>query len=221
MAESNTILREDLYEAVWERPVRTIARELGVSDVALAKTCRKLKIPLPGVGYWAKHAANQVAAIPTLPRLRYGETQVAYFPGRLGGPPVPKTVLSPTMSGLPFVPVALELEFPHRLIRNSIPYLEGEGKGNFCGCHTPCIAVRVSPKMLDRSYRIMDAVFKSLEARGYAPEVISPVLGRSYYSGGIEIERSSRTGGRRQLGMCVSDNYLCAFKGARRSRRLF
>jgi len=26
-------------------------------------------------------------------------------------------------------------------------------------------------------------------------------------------------GPRRQLGMCLSDNYLCAFKGARRSRR--
>ncbi|MDT8068597.1 MAG: hypothetical protein ROO76_10585 [Terriglobia bacterium] len=33
-----------------------VAERFGVSDVALAKTCRKLKVPVPGRGYWAKKA---------------------------------------------------------------------------------------------------------------------------------------------------------------------
>jgi hypothetical protein len=63
--------REDLYEKVWSAPMTTVAKEFGVSDVALAKTCRKLHIPVPGRGYWAKKAANQpVAPRPALPKVQ-------------------------------------------------------------------------------------------------------------------------------------------------------
>ena len=51
--------REKLYDEVWAEPMLKVAPRYGVSDVALAKTCRKLKIPLPGRGYWAKLAAGQ------------------------------------------------------------------------------------------------------------------------------------------------------------------
>lgn len=36
--------REELYTLVWSKPTRTIAKELGISDVALGKTCRKLSV---------------------------------------------------------------------------------------------------------------------------------------------------------------------------------
>ncbi|SOO05641.1 hypothetical protein XFF7767_460031 [Xanthomonas citri pv. fuscans] len=45
--------REELYEMVWERPVLVLAKEIGVSDVALSKACRKAGIPLPNRGHWA------------------------------------------------------------------------------------------------------------------------------------------------------------------------
>ena len=45
-----------------------LAPKYKVSDVALAKTCRKLKIPLPGRGYWAKLAAGKsLRGRPPLP----------------------------------------------------------------------------------------------------------------------------------------------------------
>jgi hypothetical protein len=60
--------RKELYEKVWKVPMQRLAKEFGVSDVALAKTCKKLHIPVPGRGYWAKKMANQpVAARPVLP----------------------------------------------------------------------------------------------------------------------------------------------------------
>ncbi|QNI32085.1 site-specific integrase [Alloacidobacterium dinghuense] len=51
--------REELYEKVWTMPVRIVAREYGVSDAAIAKACRRLQVPVPGRGYWAKRAANR------------------------------------------------------------------------------------------------------------------------------------------------------------------
>lgn len=53
------IKRSDLYEEVWRDPMTTVAARYGVSDVGLAKICRKNDIPLPPRGYWAKHAAGR------------------------------------------------------------------------------------------------------------------------------------------------------------------
>jgi len=60
------IRRDDLYKAVWSKPIGTLAQEWGISDVGLAKACRKTGIPLPGLGYWAKVAVGRVAAPPPL-----------------------------------------------------------------------------------------------------------------------------------------------------------
>ena len=51
--------RDQLHEEVWSQPMWKLAPKYKVSDVALAKTCRKLKIPVPGRGYWAKLAAGK------------------------------------------------------------------------------------------------------------------------------------------------------------------
>jgi hypothetical protein len=40
--------REALYHLVWTAPVAEVAERLGVSDVALAKLCRRAAIPTPG-----------------------------------------------------------------------------------------------------------------------------------------------------------------------------
>lgn len=63
--------REELYENVWKVPLRTLAKEYGVCDVALGRTCRKLNVPVPGRGYWAKKAAHlPLPARPPLPIAR-------------------------------------------------------------------------------------------------------------------------------------------------------
>jgi hypothetical protein len=66
--------RDVLYEEVWEEPMQRLAAKYGISDVGLAKACRKLRVPLPGLGYWAKKAAGKKVpkrpAPPTLPNSR-------------------------------------------------------------------------------------------------------------------------------------------------------
>src|SRR5438876_430201 len=59
---------KELHELVWTTPLRTVATGLGISDVALAKTCRRADVPVPPRGYWArKHASLPVGRTP-LPR---------------------------------------------------------------------------------------------------------------------------------------------------------
>ena len=58
--------REDLYLLVWTLPTTKVALILGVSDVAVAKRCKKLNIPKPSRGYWAKVQSGLTPNIPQL-----------------------------------------------------------------------------------------------------------------------------------------------------------
>ncbi|MBZ9974211.1 MULTISPECIES: hypothetical protein [unclassified Mesorhizobium] len=62
--------REELFALVWERPTSEIAKELGISDVALAKLCRRLQVPKPPRGYWAKVQAGGGPRRPPLGAFR-------------------------------------------------------------------------------------------------------------------------------------------------------
>jgi hypothetical protein len=61
------ISRRDLYELVWSEPTTTLAERFGISDVGLAKVCRRSDIPAPPRGYWAKIAAGDSLSRPELP----------------------------------------------------------------------------------------------------------------------------------------------------------
>lgn len=63
----NEFTREELYELVWREPKRSLAEKLGVSDVAIGKTCRKAGIPVPERGYWARKDAGKPTIQPSLP----------------------------------------------------------------------------------------------------------------------------------------------------------
>lgn len=65
-----TLSRLELYDLVWSKPRTELANELGVSDVAIGKYCRKSNIPAPPPGYWAKlHSGRSVSRIPLPLRL--------------------------------------------------------------------------------------------------------------------------------------------------------
>lgn len=48
-----------MQKMVWEKSTVKIAKELGVSDVAIAKFCKIHNINKPPRGYWAKMAGNE------------------------------------------------------------------------------------------------------------------------------------------------------------------
>ena len=71
--------RQKLYDEVWTDPVTVVAERYGLSDVGLAKICRKLSIPVPTRGYWAKVKAGKKMRRIALP-VRTGLTPGFRFP---------------------------------------------------------------------------------------------------------------------------------------------
>lgn len=66
--------RREFYDLVWSKPMTHVAKELGVSDVALHKVCRKHGIPNPPAGWWAKKAAGKRADQIALPETKQGQS---------------------------------------------------------------------------------------------------------------------------------------------------
>ena len=71
------VSREALYEEVWTDAVTVVAPRYGLSDVGLVKICKKLGIPVPPRGYWAKLKAGR----PTRRRARPFRTDTAVRTG--------------------------------------------------------------------------------------------------------------------------------------------
>lgn len=51
--------RSALYDLVWSTPMHSLAPRFGLSDVGLAKICKRASIPRPRRGYWAKLAVGK------------------------------------------------------------------------------------------------------------------------------------------------------------------
>ena len=72
---TRTITRKQLYEKVWSTPMTAISKEYGLSDVGMAKLCKRHDIPRPPRGYWAQVQHGQIQQALTLQH-----QQVQYSP---------------------------------------------------------------------------------------------------------------------------------------------
>ncbi|MBI1308957.1 MAG: hypothetical protein GC129_03720 [Proteobacteria bacterium] len=54
-----TLTRQQLDDLVWSEAMRNLAARIGISDVAIAKHCRKCNIPVPPRGHWNKLQAGK------------------------------------------------------------------------------------------------------------------------------------------------------------------
>jgi hypothetical protein len=100
--------RQELYELVWSQPMQSLAKTFGISDVALAKRCRAVDVPVPPRGYWARKAAGQQPARPPLPRYR-SSTNPSAPPARGAPREVLREGLEPQVGfGRPDPPLAAE-----------------------------------------------------------------------------------------------------------------
>lgn len=176
--DTKTITREELYEAVWAEPVSKLAKSLGLSDVAVAKICRKLSVPSPGRGYWAKKPGARKLLQRPLPPLKHGDFSEHRTVGRLeegltrgelavlGEEEKPKGVVVPPV-----------LADPHLLLQASIDWLKASGlEADAIRAREVCIAITVGSDSVDRALRIMDTLLKALESKDVQPEVLPPVI---------------------------------------------
>lgn len=79
--------REDLFNAAWDRPLTTVAAELGVTSTALKKTCDRHDIPTPGRGYWAQVQAGKRFAVPKLRAVKDPRLEQVHIKGARPLPP--------------------------------------------------------------------------------------------------------------------------------------
>ena len=62
--------REELYRDIWQEPMLKLSKKYGVSGVMLGRICRKLSIPVPGRGYWARKSSGYSVAVKLLPKVK-------------------------------------------------------------------------------------------------------------------------------------------------------
>lgn len=187
--------RDELYEKVWSKPVRKVATEYGCSDVALAKMCRRLGVPLPGRGYWARVTAGQKLKrlrLPTLKKDQPSEIHVRRWKGRAERTmtdEVKERLAKERAAEAPIVvPDALPAE-PHELVALTLKVL-GKQKPKpgplLDRGERRCLSVSVAPSSLDRALRIVEAVLSALDARGLSVEATKPAPARLDRHGRLE-----------------------------------
>ncbi|MGE3148209.1 hypothetical protein [Pseudorhodoplanes sp.] len=77
------LTREQLYELVWSQALVRLGKSLGISDVAIAKQCRKANIPIPERGSWNKLQAGYAVSRTPLPRRDLATIGVIEMNGQL------------------------------------------------------------------------------------------------------------------------------------------
>ena len=170
--------RRNLYELVWQKPMRLLAPELGISNVGLTKVCRKHDIPVPYLGYWAKLAAgHRVEPLPlTEPHrevvIRFASTHRSPVPQPTG------SIIRGLQASLTVPP---NLRRAHPLVRATERELENARKDKRGRLRPPLrhsLVVNVSPALLRRALLAMDALVRCLEPFGVAPGPTVDLLGQ-------------------------------------------
>jgi len=160
------ISRKELYKQVWSTPISKLAKRYGLSDVGLTKICENNNIPRPPRGYWARLSAGQKPKRIALPSRNDDQSIVISanpFTNAQRHSPAKKQIHPPVV-------VPKSLRNPHPLVAMAAEKLElcePDHLGILEQSEKDCLQIRVSKTTLRRALRIMDAVIKALEGRGY------------------------------------------------------
>jgi hypothetical protein len=190
VAEPITIGRESFYATVWSEPMSRIALRYGVSDVALAKICRKMDIPHPPVGFWQRKKAGYNITQPPLPPLKRGVPETVTLTGQPSaegpaGEAARRIVEEKSEENRITVPTRLAT--PHNLIRHTVDALE-RSKPDERGLVSSwgsegCLPIQVSRGSAPRAVRILNALIKAIEQRGFAVKCEEMKVGMRNRSG--------------------------------------
>lgn len=170
------VSRQELYDQVWETPMTKLAKEYGISDVALAKICKKLNVPYPWRGYWRrKETGKAVTPLPLPSSSDPGKQSVV----------ICRTIRSEAMTTLSEsvrqymtteqspeqkITVPDQLMNPHRLLKEHLGEWRSASVDEYGAIRSGSLRqlnIRVSPQHFSRALRIMNTLFLALEGRGH------------------------------------------------------
>lgn len=169
--------REELYALVWSKPTTEIAREIGVSDVAVAKACQRHSIPKPPLGYWAKVQSGQkMGAQPPLPEKPENCASVVTFwdEQRNYARSMAKKQISTEDMGPKIIPVE-DLRSAHSLITKTKSALVGVQADKYGRVHPKkqeSLDLNISKENIQRALIIWETIARACESRGYRLEAI-------------------------------------------------
>lgn len=174
--EGIEISRQTLYDQVWSTPMARLSKEYGISDVALAKICKKLKVPYPGRGYWRRKETGKSVKQPPLPPYSDPAKQAVTIyptirPDALE-PASEETTLRITAEQAPEqkIEVPDRLGKTHRLLSGQLTEWRSASVDEYGAIRSGSLRqlnIRVSPQHLSRAVRIMNALFLALETRSH------------------------------------------------------
>jgi hypothetical protein len=171
--EQFSYTRQQVHDAVWSAPMRDACKQFGISDVALAKICRKLDVPRPRQGYWLRVSLGQQPPRRPLPPLKPGQLDV-HEGKRWHEPPRDPTLPSPTNPPQPAteaerIEVPEKLSHLHPVMKAGLAGAKKRGGGAPWSSEVP---IKASAASADRALRIMNALMLALETRGHRVEAI-------------------------------------------------
>ncbi len=166
------LTREQLYELLWSTPTRKLAAAFGLSDVGLAKVCKKHHIPRPPLGYWAKKEhGKHVDQIP-LPTLNDEKLKEIRF--HVAHQTQENRSGSGDVSRQPTIEVPDRLTSPLPIISATNDALRSatpDQHGLVTATQQETLAIRVAPQSIARCLRIANALVKAWEELGGTVDV--------------------------------------------------
>ncbi|MDR0534143.1 MAG: hypothetical protein LBH01_09320 [Verrucomicrobiales bacterium] len=168
--KSLKLSREELYQRIWSTPATKLAKEFGISDVALAKICKKFNIPKPGLGHWARKAVGQLITQLPLPPWE-GEKQGIVFDLQVNQdrranywrPKPTKTMNQPTTLPGPEVELCPMAKRIQVLANKEKP--DATGRVRIQGKSVPIICV--SPEQIEPLSRAIHMLVEQAKILGY------------------------------------------------------
>lgn len=172
--------KQQLYELVWEVPMRELAGRYGLTDRGLAKLCERNGIPVPPRGYWAKKRAGAKITKPLLLVLDTEKADTVLLAH--AGPKQPKQVSDEfaipediqqaiDRESLPEhkVVVPKTLQNPHLIVARWIRKEELQA-ASYRKYGDPLYRQEPLTEIEKRRRRIISTLLKALERRGFTIE---------------------------------------------------
>ena len=153
-----------------------LAKEYGISDVALAKICKKLTVPYPGRGWWRKREVGKAVKQLPLPASADPAKQTVTIQRTIRAeavaPMSEETSQRITAEQAPNkkVEVPDRLGKTHRLLSGYLTEWRSASVDEYGAIRSGSLRqlnIRISPQHLSRGLRIINTLFAALETRGY------------------------------------------------------
>ncbi len=170
------IEREELFKQVWNKSMVQLAKDYGISDVGLRKICKRLDVPTPPQGYWARKYRKGPPKLPPTQGPTYHDLVIDLSEPE--PPPKPEHLDSRSAKLIAYeqkqqnkVKIKKKLGNPHRLAtmtKRQLAEAEPDRYNRLCSWWKDGMGVSVCKESVNRTLLILDAVINAMEKRGYS-----------------------------------------------------